>query len=284
MIDVANQGGCPVNHYEINYEQHAAPEGFANPADLRNRMFAWYMQAGSFRGCVFNKVASRQSIEGQFTWVTPIEYAPIEELYSDEGADRIVDNFESIIGDGTQPGLVSYMFPSLDTPLDLCRLIRLLHTKNPDRFMFQVPENDGINDIVEHTSPDGSSVTYAGIGFQIKIGTTELGQDTLARPMVYAPWNFTTYARRFDVPMITFNRENTSRNPETPETFIGVDDINLDLRERQFDSLLHRSLAVRGLAHSLTGEPGDTEAYSRKLFRAHNALVVPYDAWIQSAE
>lgn len=251
------------------YTQGGPPEGEPTPDDYRLLMFDWYQKTG-FRGCLFNKVAARDARRGDFNWLTPVEYEDITPL-NPEAGDRVLNNFEAIVRDGTEPGLVSYIFPSIVEPRQLGNLVKFLHASNPDRFQ--------LFDTQDRIMEPALQSEFVGIQFRVKVGTTQNGNDALAYPMVYNPWQFTTYARRFDVPMITFNRFNAKENPETLDTYIGVDDIDLGLTPETFDHMLTRSLAVNKQAHSLLGEKDDTYHYNRQLFRAHNALVLPSDAW-----
>jgi hypothetical protein len=121
---------------------------------------------------------------------------------------------------------------------------------------------------------------FMGIQFRILLGQNEDEENVYSYPMIYTPDDFTTFARRYDRFMITFNPRTPKNNPETPDTYIGVDDIQLGLSPGLFDKLLERSLAVNRDAHSLAGVLHEGEqGFSRDLFRAHNALVLPVAAW-----
>lgn len=258
-----------------------AEAGFSSPEDISNYssdqlrayMFDWYQKSG-FRGCLFNKVAARDARRGDFTWHTPVHTEDIEEILYNDGGQKVLDTFESIIGNGEQEGLASVMFPGIKTPRELGDLIKFLHISDPERFQLF----DSVN---RENMPSFGDQEFVGIQFRIKIGTTQEGDDALAYPMVYNPWEFTTFARRFDVPMITFNTFNSKQNPETPDSYIGVDDVDLSesLNGRAFAKMLQKSIAIRKQAHSISGGESDTYEYSRNLYRAHNALVLPAEDW-----
>lgn len=262
---------CPF-HTEVSLD---TPEDVSryDPDQLRAYMFDWYQKSG-FRGCLFNKVAARDARKGDFTWHTPVHYESIEDILYNDGGARTLQTFEQIIGDGEQEGLASVMFPGIKNPRDLGDLIKFLHLSDPDRFQL-------LDTVDRETMPGFGEQEFVGIQFRIKVGTTSDGEDAMAYPMIYNPWNFTTFARRFDVPMITFNTFNAKQNPETPDTYIGVDDIDLShsLDDQAFVKMLHRSIAIRKQAHSGDGTKENGYEYSRRLYRAHNALVLPADAW-----
>lgn len=269
---------CPFDHSMFSdnkpsFTQLDPPEDMPTPEELRVHMLDWYQKSG-FRGCLFNKVAARDARRGDFEWHTPVEYESADALFEGQGGQRVLDNFENMIAGGEHEGLVSYMFPSIATPRELGDLLKFLHLSNPDRFQL-------LETINRERIPEFENEEFVGIQFRIKVGETEDGADALAYPMIYNPWEFTTFARRFDVPKITFNAYNNKQNPETPNTFIGVDDIDLSesLTPDSFARMLDRSLAVNRQAHSATGQREDTFHFSRKLFRAHNALVLPASAW-----
>lgn len=273
----ADMSRCPIDHVQATstqyeYEQATGPDSSTPPDLMREHMLNWYRTSG-FRGCLFNKVAARDAQTAKGKWLVPVEYEPVENLTSTDAGQRVIRNFDTIIGDGSKPGLVSYMFPGIEEPKELGDLIKYLAANDPDRFRLL----DVVNRVV---TPD-SNDEFVGIQFRIKVGETDDGSDALAYPMVYNPWGFTTFARRYDVPMITFNRFNNKMNPDTPDTFIGVDDIDLtdSLKPETFNRMLEGSLSVRGLAHSMDGRTADGPTYSRELFRAHNALVLPSAAW-----
>ena len=112
------------------------------------------------------------------------------------------------------------MFPNVKTPKDLGDLVKFLYASDPERYqLFDV--------VNRQTMPGFGDQEFVGVQFRIKVGTTSQGEDALAYPMIYNPWEFTTFARRFDVPMITFNTFNSKQNPETPDSYIGVDDVDL---------------------------------------------------------
>lgn len=273
-----SKAGCPFDHKTGNdakpsFTQLDPPEGMPSPDDFRAHMLDWYQKSG-FRGCLFNKVAARDARRGDFQWHTPVEYETVDSLFMGDGGQRVLDNFESIIADGEHEGLVSYMFPNIETPEELGDLLKYLHSSNPERFQL-------LETVNRERIPEFDNEEFIGIQFRIKVGTTEDGSDALAYPMIYNPWKFTTFARRYDVPKITFNAYNSKQNPETPPTYIGVDDIDLNnsLTPDNFSKMLDRSVEVNRQAHSATGQREDTFHFSRKLFRAHNALVLPTSAW-----
>ena len=166
------------------------------------------------------------------------------------------------------------MFPDIKTPKDLGDLVKFLYASDPERYqLFDV--------VNRQTMPGFGDQEFVGVQFRIKVGTTSQGEDALAYPMIYNPWEFTTFARRFDVPMITFNTFNSKQNPETPDSYIGVDDVDLSrsLDDHAFMKMLHRSVAIRQQAHSASGKKDDQYEYSRDLYRAHNPLVLPANDW-----
>ena len=129
---------CPIDHTSFldkgpKFTQLDPPEGMPAAADLKDHMLDWYQKSG-FRGCLFNKVAARDTRKGEFQWQVPVEYEGLEELLAGDGGQRVLDNFESMIGDGENPGLISYMFPSITDPRELGDLLKFLHLSNPDRF------------------------------------------------------------------------------------------------------------------------------------------------------
>jgi hypothetical protein len=269
---------CPFDHKTLtdqrpSYVQLDPPEDMPDPESLRQHMFDWYQKTG-FRGCLFNKVAARDARRGDFTWHVPVEYETVDELLEGDGGRRVLDNFEALVGAEGSESLVSYMFPNVETPRELGDLLKYLHYSDPERFqLFETVDRERI--------PEFDNQEFVGIQFRVKTGVSEDGEDILAYPMIYNPWEFTTFARRFDVPKITFNPTTSKQNPETSDTYIGVDDIDLSssLTPGNFEKMLERSLAVNRQAHSADGQRDDTFHYSRKLFRAHNALVLPASAW-----
>lgn len=261
---------CPF-HTEIDLSSEDLSQ--YTPEQLRSHMFDWYQKSG-FRGCLFNKVAARDARKGDFVWHTPVHPEPIEDILYNDGGARTLQTFEDIIGDGEHEGLASVMFPGIKTPRELGDLVKFLHVSDPERFqLLDVADRE--------TMPGFGDQEFVGVQFRIKVGTTPDGDDAMAYPMIYNPWEFTTFARRFDVPMITFNTLNAKQNPETPDAYIGVDDIDLSrsLDEQAFVKMLHRSIAIRKQAHSNNGTKDDRYEYSRRLYRAHNALVLPSEAW-----
>ncbi len=267
----ANELHCPF-HTETNENSPKSVSQYS-PEELRNYLFDWYQKSG-FRGCLFNKVAARDARNGDFVWHTPVHNETIEDILHNDGGLRILETFDKVIGDGTREGLASVMFPSINSPKELGELVKYLHQANPDKFQ--------LFDIVDReTMPGFGEQEFVGIQFRIKIGSTSDGEDALAYPMIYNPWEFTTFARRFDVPMITFNTFNSKQNPETPDSYIGVDDIDLSrsLDDQAFAKMLQRSISIRKQAHSSSGSKDDSYEYSRQLYRAHNALVLPVEAW-----
>ena len=268
---------CPfanaITESVLGYEQDLPPEGAVAPEQLRSHMLDWYRTSG-FRGCLFNKIAAREAQDGRFDWLVPVEYGPGYNLSMSADGARVVRNFESIIADGNSEGLVSYMFPGITTPRQLGDLLKSLAASNPDRFR--------ILDVVDRQRLEGfGNEEFVGIQFRIKVGYTDEGEEAFAYPMIYNPWAFTTFARRYDVPTITFNRYNSKQNPETRDSFIGVDDVDLSnsLSPQGFARMYQRSLDVSSQAHSGSGARGDQLHYDRKLYRAHNALVLPASAW-----
>jgi hypothetical protein len=248
---------------------------FPDEESLREHLFDWYINSG-FRGCLFNKSAAKKTRNGEFTWETPVEYAQIEDITMGEAGQQVLSKFEDLIGDGEKPGLVSYLFPALKDSEEYVALLEFLATSNPNRFRI-LP--------IEDREPAGIQTLgdseYVGIPFRIKLGETAEGQEALASPMIYSPDSFTSFARRYDHFMITFNRFNAKTNPETPDTYVGVDDIDLDLSEHVFQSFMRRSLDVNLHAHADSGMPTPGEQFSRRLFRAHNSLVIPAQIWDQ---
>lgn len=244
-----------------------------NEAALRKHLFEWYINSG-FRGCLFNKIAAKDAREGRYTWETPVEYGDIEEITEGEGGHRVLDTFEQIIGDGEKEGLVSYTFTGLKQPNDYVKLLRYLSSSNPERFRI-LP----VVDREKRSNSSNDTNEYVGIPFRIKLGVTAEGEEAFAHPMIYTPDEFTTFARRYDYFMIAFNRFNSKQNPETPGSFIGVDDIHLDLSDTVFSALMKQSLAVNIAAHASDGKANSGEQFNRKLFRANNALVVPAKSW-----
>lgn len=236
----------------------------------REHLLNWYLHSG-FRGCLFNKIAAREAIRGEYPWITIVEEATIIDITEHEAGQRVLDQFDDILQDSDKPALVSYIFPSLRDPQAYLGLLMYLHTENPDRFRLLPPQD-------REKNLDNDPEELVGVQFRIKLGETKDHEAATAFPMIYTPDSFTTFARRYDYFMITFNRYNSKENPETPDTFIGVDDINLGLPSARFDTLYQRSLAVRDQAHAATeGEAGSTS--NRHLFRAHNALVIPASTW-----
>ena len=238
---------------------------------IREHMLNWYRFSG-FRGCVFNKVAAKDTQDGEFAWETPIERRSVDELVAAKAMPAVAQGFSTVIAEGKKPGLVSYLFPGIQQPRDLGRLLKYLVAADPGTFRI-------LNIVNRERVKEFGNMEFVGIQFRIKVGKTALGDDALAYPMIYNPWDFTTFARRYDIPMIVFNRYNAKQNPETPDTFIGVDDVDLRLTQATFDRMYARSLEVNGRAHTYDGQDSGAIAYSRTLFRAHNALVLPSQDW-----
>lgn len=235
----SNEAKCPFGAGTAESNPAVGDIMAQSPEQLRAYMFNWYQKSG-FRGCLFNKVAARDARRGEFIWHTPVSYGSIEDITSGAEGSNVLDCFDRIIADGNSEGLVSYMFPGINTPKELGDLLKYLHEANPDRFRL-------LGEVDREVMPGFGTEEFVGIQFRVKVGQTQSGEDALAYPMVYNPWDFTTFARRFDVPMITFNVHNSKQNPETPDTYIGVDDIDLtrSLDDMAFTRMLQRSVAIR---------------------------------------
>lgn len=247
-----------------------------NPAqqqpDNQNRehLLNWYIRSG-FRGCLFNKVAARDALRGEYPWIVETEESPIEAITNGDAGRNVLTKFDEILEGSDEPALVSYIFPSLRDPESYLSLLMYLHNEDPARFLILPPEDRAKTSMEDQEDS-------VGVQFRIKLGETDTGEDVTAYPMIYTPDLFTTFARRYDHFMITFNRFNSKQNPETPDTFIGVDDINLGLPTSRFDHLYQRSLEVRDQAHAVALSDSDSVS-NRNLFRAHNALVIPASVW-----
>lgn len=269
---MTSDGLCPM--------RGVPPEAIAqNPADMllreeRQELFDWYIQGG-FRGCLFNKLAARDAKRDEFPWHVEVVEGDMNTLIDDEASATLIQKFRDVIDhEKSDAALASFVFPDLTNPEEYAELLVLLETEAPDLFKI-LPTEDR-----EVLGTGTDSRVFVGIQFRIVLGQTDEGEDIFSYPMIYTPDAFTTFARRYDKFMITFNPHTSKNNPETPETYIGVDDIKLDLSESLFEKLLQRSLDVNRDAHSVSGTLGEGEVgYNRSLFRAHNALVIPAEYW-----
>lgn len=251
----------------VKYLQESDSKMMETPYTLANHLWRWYQDG--YRGCAFNKVAAAMAERDNFNWQVPVEYASIEEIVGGEAGRRVLMNFDSLIDDGKNEGLVSYMFPAIQKPQELAKLITFLGKH--DRFKILPDFN------YAEFEYGGEPTRFVGIPFRIAVGQTHSGETAWAWPMIYNPWSFTTPARRFPESVhITFNRFNKKENPTTPPTMVGVDDIAHPKIAPIFKALMKTTMAVREKAHK--DEQGGE--FDRKiLFRARHALVLPADIW-----
>ncbi len=268
---MVNKDVCPVGN--------GGEAGLAVAADSvlaaeRAQLFNWYINGG-FRGCLFNKLAARDAKRDDFPWDVEVFSGDFDSLTTGDSGASLIESFRRVIDDEqSDAALASFVFPDITDPVDYGRLLRFLTREAPDVFKLFPIEDCEVLEV------DDDIQEFVGIQFRIRLGATPDGEDIFSYPMIYSPDGFTTFARRYDKFKITFNPRTRKENPETPDTYIGVDDINLGLPDSLFDRLLERSLEVNRDAHSFSGKLQDGEqGYSRGLFRAHNALVLPLDAW-----
>lgn len=254
----------PRSEAGVTFTQLPTPDGMPNPSELAGSLWKWYLSG--YRGCAFNKVAAAMALKDNFTWQVPVEYASADDIVHGSAGERVLANFDSLIADGEHFGLVSYMFPGIQEPGELAKLVVFL--KDQPRFRM-LPGPDYL--VTEYAD---APTEFIGIKFRIAVGEAESGETAWAWPMIYNPWDFTTPARRFpDSVHITFNRRNKKNNPHTVDTMIGVDDIEHEQISKFFSSLMNATMRVREIAH------GNGKFDRPTLFRARNALVLPAEVW-----
>jgi len=205
-------------------------------------------------GCVFSQVVAARTENGSFKWGYHIVHDETDGIVDTPKGKLIIDKtIEALYS--REYGLFSIIFPSITSTESLTRLIHYL-SKNPPYFVKQIDQGIVVPD---------DTVQYYGIHLRINM---QDGKESW--PMVLGPYDYFSPTRRAPVTELIFRNSVIKGDPTTPETQIGIADSVLGLKEKTYTTIYDKTVEKAAI---------NRQGYSKKMYRARIAVVVPKDSW-----